>query len=132
MKKSLSLIAVVALLVVVSVFVFAACMPSNPDKAIEKYENAGYTVAAVDTTKGLGNVGKSIASLFSNTASHITKAFTASNGTWSGSVTYFDDTDVAKDYYKSAKENADENTYVKRDGKAVFIGDKEAYTFKKA
>ena len=36
MKKSLSLIAVVALLVVVSVFVFAACMPSNPDKAIEK------------------------------------------------------------------------------------------------
>ncbi len=132
MKKSLTLVAVIAVIVVVSVFVFAACMPSKPEKAVEKYENAGYTVTKVDTTKGLGNVGKSIASLFSNTASHVTYAFTAANGTWSGSVTYFDDTDTAKDFYKSAKENAGEDTYVKRDGKAVFVGDKEAYTFKKA
>ena len=132
MKKSLTLVAVIAVIVVVSVFVFAACMPSKPEKAVEKYENAGYTVAKVDTTSGWGSIGKSFASLFSNTASHITYAFTASNGTWSGSVTYFDDTDTAKDFYKSAKESADENTYVKRDGKAVFVGDKEAYTFKKA
>ena len=132
MKKSLSLIAVVALLVVVSVLVFAACMPSKPEKAIEKYENAGYTVVSVDATKGWGGVIKSFASLVSNTASHVTASFTASNGTWSGTVTYFDDTDTAKDFYKSAKENADENTYVKRDGKAVFVGDKEAYSFKKA
>ena len=41
-------------------------------------------------------------------------------------------TSTAKKVYKSAKENAGEDTYVKRDGKAVFVGDKEAYNKKKA
>ena len=41
---------------------------------------------------------------------------------------------IIKDTAKYLKDNSsdDSNAYIKRDGKAVFAGDKEAYNFKKA
>ena len=42
MKRSLTLIAVVVLLVVVSAVVFAACMPSDPAKAGSDWRPEGW------------------------------------------------------------------------------------------
>ena len=133
MKRSLTLIAVVALLVVVSVFVFAACMPSDPAKAKANYEKAGYTATLVTDEDGsIGGALKGLASLVSDAAKHTKAVLTVYNDKYAGTVTYYDTADYAKEVTKKAKENADDGVYVKRDGKAVFIGDKEAYNKKKA
>jgi regulator of RNase E activity RraB len=132
MKKSLTLIAVVVLLVVLSTVLLAACISSDPAKAKESYEKAGYTVLMADTTSGVGGAIKNLIGIVDDTTNHVVKVLTVSNSKYAGTITYYDDNDTAKKVYKSAKENAGEDTYVKRDGKAVFVGDKEAYNKKKA
>ena len=132
MKKSLTLVAVVVLLVVLSTVLLAACISSDPVKAKESYEKAGYTAVLADTTGSVAGVAKSLIGLVDSSATHVVKVLTVSNSKYSGVITYYDDSSVAKDVAKSAKESASEGTYVKRDGKAVFVGDKEAYNKKKA
>ena len=132
MKKSLTLVAVVVLLVVLSTVLLAACISSDPVKAKASYEKAGYTATLTDTTSGVGGAIKNLVGIFSDSTNHVVKVLTVTNGTYGGIITYYDDTSVAKDIAAKAKESAGEDTYVKRDGKAVFVGDKEAYNKKKA
>ena len=133
MKKSLTLIAVVALLVVISVFVFAACVPSDPTKAKTKYEDKGYSVI-FDNSKA-GNVAAKVTiSLLIEMKGDVAAKLIASNSSYSGTIIWFTESADAKTYEKYLKSNKSEDstTYIKRDGKAVFAGDKEAYNMKKA
>ena len=127
MKKSLTLIAVVALLVVVSVVVFAACMPSDPAKAQEKFKKAGYTTT-LDQNETLLSLRE--AALPVKIDGDIAATLKVANDKYSGEVVYFEKSADAKKYADYYKDNS--STYVKKDGKAVFIGDKEAYKMKKA
>ena len=133
MKKSLTLIAVVALLVVVSVVVFAACMPSDPAKAKTKYEDAGYTVVYDDSNLGNKAVALGISALVSIEGG-VTAKLVATNGSYSATVIYFEKSSDAKAYanYLKDHKDSDSTTYIKQSGKSVFAGDKEAYNFKKA
>ena len=127
MKKSLTLIAVVALLVVVSVFVFAACLPSDPAKAQEKYKDKGYSAALV-TNETLLSVAE--LALPVKIDGDLAASLTVGNDKYSGEILYFEKSSDAKKYADYKKDNS--SSYVKKDGKAVFVGDKEAYQMKKA
>lgn len=127
MKRSLTLIAVVALLVVVSVFVFAACMPSDPAKAKAKYDDKGYTTV-LDQNETLLAVRE--AALPVTIDGDLAATLKVSNSSYAGEVVYFEKSSDASKYAKYYKENS--KSYVKKDGKAVFVGDKEAYQMKKA
>ena len=127
MKRSLTLIAVVALLVVVSVFVFAACMPSDPAKAKAKYDDKGYTTILDQNEIALA---AREALLPVTIDGDIVATLKVSNSDYAGEVVYFEKSSDASKYAKYYKENS--KSYVKKDGKAVFVGDKEAYQMKKA
>ncbi len=133
MKRSLTLIAVVVLLVVVSAVVFAACMPSDPTKAKEKYEKADYSVVFDNSKIGNTAVAAGIA-LVCDIKDGVTAKLVASNGKYTGTVIWFENSKDASAYEKYLKSNksSDSKTYIKKDGKAVYAGDKEAYNFKKA
>ncbi len=133
MKRSLTLIAVVVLLVVVSAVVFAACMPSDPTKAKEKYEKADYSVVFDNSEIGNKAVAASL-SLLIKMEGGVTAKLAASNSKYTGTVIWFEKSSDAKAYaeYLESHKSDDSSTYIKRDGKAVFAGNKEAYSFKKA
>ena len=133
MKKSLTLIAVVVLLVVVSAVVFTACMPSDPTKAEKKFKDADYSVHLADTNAE-NIAAAAVINLLVKIEGGVTASLTASNGKYSAEVVWFEKSSDAKTYEKflKSKQSDDDTTYIKRDGKAVFVGDKEAYKFKKA
>jgi hypothetical protein len=133
MKRSLVLIAVISLLVVISVFVFAACVPSDPAKAKAKYEDKGYTV--VFDNSNLGNAAKKVAiSLLVDITGDVAASLSASlKGVGYGEIVWFTESKDAKAYENYLKTNtSNSDTYIKRDGKAVFKGDKNVYKMKKA
>ncbi len=127
MKKSLTLIAVVALLVVVSVFVFAACLPSDPAKAEAKYKDKGYTTV-LNTNETLLSGREALLPV--KIDGDIAATLKVSNKSYAGEIVYFEKSADAKKYADYYKENSE--SYVKKDGKAVFVGDKEAYKMKAA
>lgn len=133
MKKSLTLVAIVALLVVVSVVAFAACMPSDPAKAKDKYADAGYTVVYDDSSVGNAAVKLALSALVT-VEGKVEAKLVASNASYAGTVIWFEKSSDAKTYANYLKDHKDKDstTYIKQDGKAVFAGDKEAYNFKKA
>ena len=57
-------------------------------------------------------------------------SLTVSNKSYAGEILYFEKSSDAKKYADYKKENS--SSYVKKDGKAVFVGDKEAYKMKAA
>jgi len=133
MKKNLTLVAIVALLVVVSALVFAACMPSDPIKAKDKYNDAGYTVIFDDTAVGNAAVKLTLSALVT-IEGKVEAKLVATNGDNTATVIWFEKSSDAKTYAKYLKEHKSEDstTYIKQDGKAVFAGSKDAYNFKKA
>ena len=133
MKRSLVLIAVISLLVVISVFVFAACVPSDPAKAKTKYEDKGYTV--VFDNSNAGNTVKKVAiSLLIDMTGDVAASLSATaKSVGYGEIIWFTESKDAKAYEKYLKTNtSNEDTYIKRDGKAVFKGAKDVYKMKKA
>ena len=127
MKRSLTLIAVVALLVVVSVFVFAACMPSDPAKAQAKYKDKGYSATLITDEIALAIAELALPVKIDG---DLAASLTVSNKSYAGEILYFEKSADAKKYADYKKENS--SSYVKKDGKAVFVGDKEAYKMKAA
>ena len=127
MKRSLVLIAVISLLVVISVFVFAACIPSDPAKAKAKYEDKGYSAALVtdETLLAVAELALPV-----KIDGDLAASLTVSNKSYAGEILYFEKSSDAKKYADYKKENS--SSYVKKDGKAVFVGDKEAYKMKAA
>ena len=127
MKRSLTLIAVVVLLVVVSAVVFAACLPSDPAKAKEKYEKADYSAALIteETVLAVAELALPV-----KIDGDLAASLTVSNKSYAGEILYFEKSSDAKKYADYMKENT--KSYVKKDGKAVFVGKEEAYKMKKA
>ena len=122
MKKFL-----VAILAAITCISFAACAPSNIDKAKEKMEEAGYKVetttdaATVEAIAGEGAVGMIYA---------VEVSVSLTTGVDGGmiSAVLFDSKSAAKDYYEKVKdeEAEDEDQIVKQDGKWVYAGTESA------
>ncbi len=119
MKKNLLVIASIVAIVVICSIVFVACAPSSYDKAVEKMEDAGYTV---------------IGSTYSATDSGAVATLTATNATIQSSLNGTAKTVVAVLYEssKQAKAAAADNEDAVVSGKWVLAGDAEAIkAFKK-
>ena len=126
-KRILSVIAVLALAAVLAV-AMVACIPSDPDKAAENLKAADYLVDVTDdpvATGVMGIVADGIEAVVSGTSDDFTEGVT---------IFYFEDSDSAKSFYESdfiseMKEEAEaesEELVIKRQGKIVYAGTKEA------
>lgn len=93
------------LLAAIACIGFAACVPSNMDKAEAKMEDAGYLVVAYSDKEAEGLVGGMV-------ATKITKTMTA---------LLFESSKDAKEFLEETKE-----TGAKQDGKWVYWGTEEA------
>ena len=119
MKKILSLI-----LVVLTCLCFAACAPSNIEKAKDKMTEAGYTIVAAseDAVPGVeGSVGSIMAVKGADTL--------LGNVTGEGetlSAVLFESSKAAKEYYNNNKDKAEEDDNVKLSGKWVIVGTEDA------
>lgn len=101
---------------------FAACAPSNIDKAKEKMEEAEYKVtvttdaASVEALTGEGAVGMIVA---------VKASISLTAGVDGDMLTavLFESSSAAKEYYgKVSEEEAEEDQVVKQDGKWVYVG----------
>ena len=126
-KRILSVIAVLALAAVLAV-AMVACIPSDPDKAAENLKAADYLVDVEDGSVSMGVMGivaDGIEAVVSGTSDDFTEGVT---------IFYFEDSDSAKSFYESdfiseMKEEAEaesEELVIKRQGKIVYAGTKEA------
>lgn len=126
-KRILSVIAVLALAAVLAV-AMVACIPSDPDKAAENLKAADYLVDVADDPISMGVMGLAadgIEAVVSATSDDFTEGVT---------IFYFEDSDSAKSFYESdfiseMKEEAEaesEELVIKRQGKIVYAGTKEA------
>lgn len=126
-KRILSVIAVLALAAVLAV-AMVACIPSDPDKAAENLKAADYLVDVEDGSVSMGVMGivvDGIEAVVSATSDDFTEGVT---------IFYFEDSDSAKSFYESdfiseMKEEAEaesEELVIKRQGKIVYAGTKEA------
>ena len=127
MKKTLTLVAVVVLLVVLSTVLLAACISSDPAKAEANYKDKGYSAFLVTSEVSLA-VAEGLLPV--KIEGDLTASLTVSNKSYAGEILYFEKSSDAKKYADYMKENTD--SYVNKDGKAVFVGNKEAYQMKKA
>lgn len=126
-KRILSVIAVLALAAVLAV-AMVACIPSDPDKAADNLKAADYLVDVTDdpvSTGVMGLMADGIEAVVSATSDDFTEGVT---------IFYFEDSDSAKSFYESdfiseMKEEAEaesEELVIKRQGKIVYAGTKEA------
>ena len=126
-KRILSVIAVLALAAVLAV-AMVACIPSDPDKAAENLKAADYLVDVTDDPVSMGVMGlmaDGIEAVVSATSDDFTEGVT---------IFYFEDSDSAKSFYESdfiseMKEEAEaesEELVIKRQGKIVYAGTKDA------
>ena len=126
-KRILSVIAVLALAAVLAV-AMVACIPSDPDKAADNLKAADYLVDVADDPVSMGVMGlmaDGIEAVVSGTSDDFTEGVT---------IFYFEDSDTAKSFYESdfiseMKEEAEaesEELVIKRQGKIVYAGTKEA------
>lgn len=119
MKKFL-----VALMAALTCFAFAACAPSNVEKAKAKMEEAGYRVevsdeSAAELLAGEEAVGMIVA---------IKGEFSLTGGADVDmiSAVLFESSSAAKEYYEEHKDEAEEDQIIKRDGKWVYAGTEDA------
>ena len=130
MKKALSIIAVLTLVVVLGV-ALVACVPSDPDKAEANLEEAGYKVLTTKASDGTG-VQLGLNAMYEGCVAMIV-ATNPTDLTDTISIFYFNDADDAKACYESIKadfEKADEEDKegykVGKSGKVVYTGSEEA------
>ena len=96
---------------------FIACVPSNPEKAEEKLEKAGYTVMVTEVTDAISGMAP-------DGATYIVSAMKDEDMVM---VYYFEKGADAKDFYDELKEEAEEagdeaeGYVIKKSGKAVVV-----------
>ncbi len=116
MKKLVSIIAVVALVAIVATLL-VACVPTDPAKAAENLDDAGYLVLPLPL---LGVAGVDEAIIATDLKEGIV-------------IVYFESSDAASEFYgdkdneKFLKEELGiEDAVYKKQGKIVYLGTKEA------
>ena len=127
MKKTLTLVAVVVLMVVLASVVLTACIPSNYEKAKEKLEKAEYGVASSSAASVLSYLGLSKEGATENEV-YALKVNSLTSYDYCA-IFYYANSKDAKAAYDSYKEALGEDTklVLKKSGKAVFIGTEAAY-----
>lgn len=116
--KRFAKVFVSAILLVVTAFTFAACVPSSYDKAVSKMQDAGYTVvgSAYDKKTDSGAVGSFVATKVSLSNIGSSNAITA---------TIYSSSKEAKAAYDKLK-SEDNTENLKQKGKWVYFGSSEA------
>ena len=115
--KRFAKVFVSAILLVVTAFTFAACVPSSYDKAASKMQDAGYTVAGSTYDKtDAGAVGSFVATKVSLSNIGSSSAITA---------TLYSSSKEAKAAYDKLK-SEDNKENLKQKGKWVYFGSSEA------
>jgi len=122
MKKTLRLLSL-ALVLVMTVALLASCggPNKNPEKAKEALEDAGYTVTLVDSFAGFEGIEKYLTAFKMSEDMSDMEMIT---------IYYFEDSAAAKDAWediqKEAEELDDEDLVIKKSGKMIYAGTKEA------
>lgn len=121
MKKFL-----VAILAAITCISFAACAPSNVEKAKDKLKDAGYTIVTA-SEEAVPYVEGSVGSIMAAKGGD-TLAETFTGGGEALTAVLFESKSAAKDYYEKVKdeEAEDEDQIIKQDGKWVYIGTESA------
>lgn len=114
--KKFAKVFVSAILLVVTAFTFAACVPSSYDKAVSKMQDAGYTVAGSTYDKDTGAVGSFGATKVSLSNIGNSNAIIA---------TLYSSSKEAKAAYDKLK-SEDNKENLKQKGKWVYFGSSEA------
>ncbi len=114
--KRFAKVFVSAILLVVTAFTFAACVPSSYDKAVSKMQDAGYTVAGSTYDKDTGAVGSFAATKVSLSNIGNSNAIIA---------TLYSSSKEAKAAYDKLK-SEDNKENLKQKGKWVYFGSSEA------
>ena len=123
MKRSLTLVAIVVLMVVLAAVVLTACIPSDYTKTEKKLEEAGYLAGTTSMSSVAGAIGIKI----EGSPEH--EVWAAKGLTEYCAVLYYSSSKDAKAAYNSMKENMSEDSklVLKKSGKVVFIGTEAAY-----
>lgn len=122
MKKTLRLLSL-ALVLVMTVALLASCggPNKNPEKAKEALEDAGYTVTLVDSALGFEGIEKYLTAFKMSEDMSDMEMIT---------IYYFEDSAAAKDAWediqKEAEELDEEDLVIKKSGKMIYAGTKEA------
>ncbi|MBQ3234707.1 MAG: hypothetical protein IJA97_00940 [Clostridia bacterium] len=111
MKKFAKAISIF-LLLITTMFVMTACVPSSPQKAREKLEDDRYTVYDLPVDYLDDAIDGFWATKYENETSHDVTVY------------YFKTVKAAKEYYEFEKEFSTDD-YVKRWGKCVYTGNKD-------
>ena len=124
MKKTLSIVAMIALVAVLGI-ALVACIPSDPDKAAENLEKEGYTVLAnEDATKALAGF---IVPEGCEAIVFAYKGYIPIGADDAIRIYYFEETEDAKEYWETIKDDELEDGWdAKQSGKIVYKGSKEA------
>lgn len=121
---SLALVAVLLGATLVSCFGFGA-PNADPDKAEKALDEAGYMVAKIDNEIAVAAAGKSLG------VDDLECVVTALADEEAVAIYYFEEADDAKEAFKVIKEKAEKqeeeyDVVVKRSGKMVYMGTKQA------
>lgn len=131
MKKTLSIVAMIALVAVLGI-ALVACIPSDPDKAAANLKEEGYTVTVAKASDGTG-VKMGLELTYGKGCIAVVDASLVSVSLAQGvdgeiiKIIYFNDSDSAKAYWETIKDDEVEEGYVaKRSGKIVYGGTEAA------
>ena len=130
MKKRILTIVSLVLIVAMCTVIFASCIPSKYENAEKKLEKEGYTIilsggkddATTKTQSALFRAANS--EMQGNLVGYVSAI---NNDGEACTIYYFSKASDATLIYKQLKEDADEDTVVKKSGKAVFTGTKQAW-----
>ena len=121
MKKFL-----VAILAAITCISFAACAPSNVEKAKDKLKDAGYTIVTA-SEEAVPYVEGSVGSITAVKGGN-TLAETFTGGGEALTAVLFESKSAAKDYYEDAKGEAeeDDDEIIELKGKWIIVGSEDA------
>ncbi len=126
MKRTISIIAIIALVTVLA-FTLVACMPTDPKDAEKNLQNAGFETFVIES-------GSIEARSFALLVEGFDSMVLGSDGNDGIILFYFDDSNSAKDFYADGEESmlalfeiseedlGDEDFEFKQSGKIVYFG----------
>ncbi len=120
MKKTLSIVAVLALVAILTV-ALVACVPSDPDKAVANLEEADYVVVKIEADDAITGLAlKAIDGCVASVSGTNLEEYV--------SIYYFEDAKSAKAFYEDAKEQWDKMDDEEKEGQKFGKSGKVVYS----